>query len=85
MRDKCAALATRLQTVFRCEHNDVVAVCLPNIPEFPIATLAVTEAGLIITTVNPSYTPGKYNVTNRSGLNKYILFDLNRRIMAWGL
>ena len=37
-----------------------VAVCLPNIPEFPISTLGIIEAGLIVTTVNPIYTPGKY-------------------------
>lgn len=61
MRDHCAALAVRLQTQFQLKQNDVVAVCLPNLPEYPIATLSVTEAGLIITTVNPTYTAGKWN------------------------
>lgn len=58
LRDHSAAFAVRLQSQFRFKQNDVVAVCLPNIPEFPIATLGAAEAGLIVTTVNPIYTPG---------------------------
>lgn len=41
------------------KRNEVVAVCLPNIPEFPITTLGAFEAGLVATTINPVYTPGK--------------------------
>ena len=39
--------------------GDVIAVCLPNIPEFPIATLGAIEAGLIVTSMNPIYTAGE--------------------------
>ncbi|KAI8033258.1 hypothetical protein M5D96_013974 [Drosophila gunungcola] len=57
MRDASAAFAVRLQTKFKLHKPDVLAICLPNIPEFPIATLGAIEAGLTVTTVNPVYTP----------------------------
>ena len=61
LRDRCGALAVRLQTQFKLQQNDVVAVCLPNVPEFPIATLGSVEAGLIVTSVNPTYTAGEWS------------------------
>ena len=42
------------------KEGDTCAVCLPNLPEFPIAVLGAIEAGLIISTVNPIYTSGKW-------------------------
>ncbi|EDV47064.1 probable 4-coumarate--CoA ligase 1 [Drosophila erecta] len=57
MRDACAAFAVRLQTKFNLHKPDVLAICLPNLPEYPIATLGAIEAGLTVTTVNPVYTP----------------------------
>lgn len=59
LRDYSAAFAVRLQMQFHMKRNDVVAVCLPNIPEFPIVTLGAFEAGLVATTINPIYTAGK--------------------------
>lgn len=59
LRDHSAALAVRLQKQFSMKQNEVVAVCLPNVPEFPIATLGAIEAGSLVTTVNPMYTPGE--------------------------
>jgi len=35
--------------------GDVVALILPNIPEFPIAFLGCVGAGLTVTTMNPTY------------------------------
>lgn len=67
LRDHSSALAVRLQTQFGLKQHDVVAICLPNIPEFAIAALATFEAGLIVTSVNPIYTSG----------NKIIVTDLN--------
>lgn len=32
LRDRCAALAIRLRNNLKLEKNDIVAVCLPNIP-----------------------------------------------------
>lgn len=58
LRDHCAAFAVRLQTQFHLRQDDVVAVCLPNVPEFPIVTLGSVEAGCIVTSVNPTYTSG---------------------------
>lgn len=59
LRDHSAALAIRLQKKLNLQIGDVIAVCLPNIPEFPIAALGAIEAGLILTTINPIYTAGK--------------------------
>lgn len=40
--------------------GDVVAVCLPNLPEFAVAVYAITLAGGVVTTVNPLYTPEEF-------------------------
>ncbi|XP_037812191.1 probable 4-coumarate--CoA ligase 3 [Lucilia sericata] len=56
LRDSSAALAVRFQTKFKLVQGDVVAVCLPNLPEYPGAVLGAIEAGLTVTTVNPIYT-----------------------------
>lgn len=55
LRDHCAALAIRLRRDLKLEKNDIVAICLPNVPEYPIAWLGSSEASLITTTVNPMY------------------------------
>lgn len=59
LRDASAAFAVRLQTKFKLSKPDVLAICLPNLPEYPIATLGAIEAGLAVTTINPIYTPGE--------------------------
>lgn len=59
LRDHSAALAIRLNSKLNLQIGDVIAVCLPNMPEFPIASLGAIEAGLVITTINPIYTAGK--------------------------
>lgn len=59
LRDSSAALAVRFQTKFKLVKGDVVAICLPNLPEYPGAVLGAIEAGLTVTTVNPIYTAGK--------------------------
>lgn len=56
LRDCSAAFAIQLQKKFKLSPHDVIAVCLPNLPEYPIATLGAIEAGLTMTTVNPLYT-----------------------------
>lgn len=37
--------------------GQVFAVLLPNVPEFAVASLGAIEAGLVVTTINPIYTP----------------------------
>ena len=39
------------------EPGDVVAIVLPNIPEYPVIFMGASEAGFVITTLNPAYTP----------------------------
>jgi acyl-CoA synthetase (AMP-forming)/AMP-acid ligase II len=40
------------------KRGDVVAVMLPNIPEFPLVLLGAIEAGVVVTTVNSAFTLG---------------------------
>lgn len=58
LRDKCRALAIRLQTSLNLQPNDTIALCIPNSLEFPIVALGGCEAGMILTTINPLYTSG---------------------------
>lgn len=37
--------------------GDVLAVMLPNMPDYPVILLGAMEAGLIVSTINPIYTP----------------------------
>lgn len=39
--------------------GEVIGVLLPNIPEYIIVAHGAFEAGLVVTFVNPLYTPGK--------------------------
>lgn len=59
LRDCSASFALRLQRNFKLTKGDVLAICLPNLPEYPGALLGAIEAGLTVTTVNPIYTAGK--------------------------
>ena len=51
-------MAIRLRTSLKLKPKDTIAICLPNCVEFPIASLGASEADLIVTTINPIYTPG---------------------------
>lgn len=62
LRDHCAAVALRLRTEFKLNQGDVVAISMPNIPEYAIAVLGALEAGLTITTINPIYTAGWFEI-----------------------
>jgi len=39
--------------------GEVAAICAPNRVEFPLALLAVTRLGGIVTTINPAFTPAE--------------------------
>lgn len=56
LRDHCAAVAHRLRSEYGLRRGDVIAVSMPNEPEFAIAVLGAMEAGLAVTTINPAYT-----------------------------
>jgi len=46
------------------KRGDVMGMVVPNIPEFPIAFFGAAYVGVTITTMNPTYRPGK-NATTR--------------------
>ncbi|KAG6459991.1 4-coumarate--CoA ligase 1 [Manduca sexta] len=48
--------AANLRKKFKIRDGDVVAVMLPNIPDFPLVTMGIMEAGGTVTTINPIYT-----------------------------
>lgn len=56
---KSNCLAHSLQNNFNLSSGDIVAIILPNIPDFSIIFLGTIQAGLVVTTINPYYTAGK--------------------------
>ncbi|XP_041981238.1 4-coumarate--CoA ligase 1-like [Aricia agestis] len=53
---KCSAIfATSLRKKLGLKENDVVAVLLPNGPEFPVVMCGTLQAGCILTSINPLY------------------------------
>lgn len=50
-----SAFATSLLKKFGLKPGDVVAVMLPNCPEFPVVAFGCFQAGCVLTTVNPIY------------------------------
>ena len=52
-------LSKSLRRNLKLNERDVVALFLPNLPEYPIAILGILHAGLLVTTINHSYTSGK--------------------------
>jgi len=53
--------------------GDVLAICLPNLPEFAVAFYAATTLGAIVTTINPLYTPHELGLQLRDANAKYLL------------
>ncbi|XP_068629293.1 uncharacterized protein [Battus philenor] len=50
------SLAASLRTKLKLKNDDVVAVVLPNVPEYPCTVLGILEAGCIASMMNPAYT-----------------------------
>ena len=42
------------------QKGDCLCMVVPNIPEFPIAFFGAAGVGVTLTTMNPTYRPGKY-------------------------
>ena len=57
LRTHSLLTAVRLLREYALIKGDVVAISLPNIPEYPIAVLGIIEAGLIATTIYALATP----------------------------
>lgn len=69
LRKKSNNFGKSLRKKLKLEEGDVVAVLLPNVPEYAIVILGILQAGLIITTLNPVYTAGKSYITLLSYLS----------------
>ena len=39
------------------QRGDRVAIMLPNVPQYPVAVMAILRAGFVVVNVNPLYTP----------------------------
>lgn len=75
-------MATFLLHNVDLQKGDTVAVILPNIPEYGIIVLGSAEAGLKITTVNPSYTASNYSTPWNCIFEKcykYLVFRRNKQ------
>ncbi len=56
--------------------GDRVAICLPNVPQFPIAFYGVLKAGAIAVPTNPLYTPHEMrHQLNDSGARAIVILD----------
>ncbi|XP_966892.2 probable 4-coumarate--CoA ligase 1 [Tribolium castaneum] len=76
---KSKNLAKALRKKLNLNEGDVVALLLPNVPEFPIAALGVLHAGLVVTTLNPVYTSEEIarQLTDSSAKAVITLIDLH--------
>ncbi|EFA01538.1 4-coumarate--CoA ligase 1-like Protein [Tribolium castaneum] len=57
IQTKSINLNRNLRKKLKLQKGDVVALLLPNSPEFIMATIGALKAGLVVTTLNPIYTP----------------------------
>ncbi|VEN46051.1 unnamed protein product, partial [Callosobruchus maculatus] len=56
VRVKSRNLSKSIRQKLKLQKDDIVAIFLPNIPEYIICCLGIMEAGLVVTTMNPIYT-----------------------------
>ncbi|XP_061376737.1 uncharacterized protein LOC116770685 [Danaus plexippus] len=50
------SFAASLLKKLKLQHNDKVAIVLPNVPEYPAIAFGILEAGCIASMMNPAYT-----------------------------
>jgi long-chain acyl-CoA synthetase len=68
--------AAYLQRKLGVQKGDRVAVMLPNIPAFPLATLGIVRAGATQVNVNPLYTPRELeHQLNDAGAEIIVIFS----------
>ncbi|KAF5302854.1 hypothetical protein FQA39_LY02034 [Lamprigera yunnana] len=46
-----------LRKIFKLIPGDIVAILLPNVPEYPICVLGCLQANVVVTTINSNYSP----------------------------
>ncbi|CAG4959624.1 unnamed protein product [Parnassius apollo] len=54
------SFAASLRTKLKLKNDDIVAIILPNVPEYPCTVLGVLEAGCIASMMNPAYTAHEF-------------------------
>eukprot|EP00092_Neocalanus_flemingeri_P028236 GFUD01030662.1.p1 GENE.GFUD01030662.1~~GFUD01030662.1.p1 ORF type:complete len:562 (+),score=162.99 GFUD01030662.1:38-1723(+) len=55
------------------QPGDVVAIVLPNLPEYPVVFMGASEAGFVLTTLNPAYTAGEIRGQLVNSEAKYVV------------
>ena len=75
--DLSTAFANYLQHHLQLQKGDVVGLQMPNSLQYPIAVFACWKVGLIISNINPLYTPREleYQLTD-SGAKALIVSEL---------
>lgn len=70
-----ACFAGFLQKQFRLSEGDRVAIMLPNILQYPVATFGVLRAGMTVVNINPLYTARELkNILKNSGARCIVVF-----------
>jgi long-chain acyl-CoA synthetase len=70
------AFAAYLQQRLGVAKGDRVAVMMPNLPAYPLATMGIIRAGAIQVNVNPLYTPRELeHQLNDSGAETIVIFS----------
>ncbi|KAK4887097.1 hypothetical protein RN001_003368 [Aquatica leii] len=59
IRLKSRNLNTNLRKKLNLKKGDVIAIILPNVADYPICVFGALQAGLVVTTINPSYKSGE--------------------------
>lgn len=77
IRVKSRNLSKSLRTKFQLNDGDVVALLLPNVPEFVICLLGSMEARMVITTMNPMYTAEEISRQIEDASPKLIITQAN--------
>lgn len=75
--------AAYLQQTLGVAKGDRVAVMMPNIPAFPLATMGIIRAGAVQVNVNPLYTPRELeHQLNDSGARIIVIFHNATQTLA---
>jgi len=65
VRTKSLKLNKVFRKIFKLQKHNIVALLLPNLPEYPVCAFGTFLAGLKLTTLNPLYTSGKLKMTSK--------------------
>ncbi|KAF5302848.1 hypothetical protein FQA39_LY02028 [Lamprigera yunnana] len=77
IRTKSINFSTNLRKKLKLNNNDIVAVILPNVPDFPICVLGAMQAGIAITPLDVKCTPDEISY-QISALNVKAIVTLNQ-------